>query len=89
MPFGVKSHRDSTSKRAAPLSPFVTNAFRREVPSGLVATVATAPAPAPSPMPFGVKSHRDMTTTELKEEIRDRSPMPFGVKSHRDRIGGS
>ena len=60
MPFGVKSHRDGTEyAREQQRLKRVTNAFRREVPSGQAQAVLTTAAPAPSPMPFGVKSHRD------------------------------
>ncbi len=38
MPFGVKSHRDSAPDFTARSADLVTNAFRREVPSGRYAT---------------------------------------------------
>ena len=85
MPFGVKSHRDairsadSTAEREA-----VTNAFRREVPSGPYSAGSNAYGMGASPMPFGVKSHRDTTATATTARFEIVSPMPFGVKSHRD-----
>ena len=86
MPFGVKSHRDLASFHGFPARVIVTNAFRREVPSGRATHENELPAGTKqSPMPFGVKSHRDPIPPEATPTAWE-SPMPFGVKSHRDKV---
>ncbi len=85
MPFGVKSHRDLDADAKALQDLGVTNAFRREVPSGPNPMKTPLQSHiAASPMPFGVKSHRDEIPKRQRHLDRVRSPMPFGVKSHRD-----
>ena len=67
MPFGVKSHRDvKGTSYSGFLTILVTNAFRREVPSGHHDRLLRREYPCWSPMPFGVKSHRDSWCLKLR-----------------------
>ena len=84
MPFGVKSHRDLSQAPDLRFPASVTNAFRREVPSGPMITLRDYQLDLVSPMPFGVKSHRDQARLRDHTRHAEASPMPFGVKSHRD-----
>ena len=83
MPFGGMCHRTCEATAHQCTRTTVTNAFRRDVSSDLLESIAAIQA-AESPMPFGGMCHRTTTATNSPSPRR-RSPMPFGGMCHRTR----